>query len=329
MTKLMEIICRIMDGQDISDLHIHTNMEIIKRINGELIACNEGLISENNIEEFVNSILNKLQIKELNKKKQIDFALNVKDYRFRVNLFYNNKGKALALRNVKSCIPSFFNLNIPEIVYENSLKKNGLILVTGPTGSGKSTSLASIINRLNTETKKNIITIEDPIEFIYENKLSLISQREIGRDAPSFSSALRAALRQDPEIILVGELRDPETISLALTAAETGHIVFGTLHTNSAPDTINRIIDSFPAGQQNQIRSQLSQCLRLVMSQQLFKVKGNKTRNGVFEIMVCNNPISNLIRENKVFQINNVMETSMQFGMITMKRALSLSGYND
>ena len=318
-----------MDSQEISDLHIHTNMEITRRINGELNSCNEGLIHESDINEFIQNLLTESQREELEENKQIDLALNIKDFRFRVNFFHNNKGKALALRSVNSRIPLFSDLNIPDIVYENALKKNGLILVTGPTGSGKSTSLAAIIDRLNLETKKNIITIEDPIEFLYENKLSVISQREIGRDAESFASALRAALRQDPDVILVGELRDPESISLALTAAETGHIVFGTLHTNSAPETINRIVDSFPAGQQNQIRSQLSQSLRLVMTQQLLKIPGEEKRAGVFEIMVCNNPISNLIRENKVFQIQNIMETSLQSGMITMEKALALSGYEN
>jgi twitching motility protein PilT len=316
-----------MECEELSDLHIHTDMPITMRLNGELISCNDSLIKKNDINEFIDIFLTESQKIELEENKQIDLALNIKNYRFRVNFFYNNKGKALALRIINSAIPSFKELNIPYIVYENALQKNGLILITGPTGSGKSTSLASVIDKLNAETRKNIITIEDPIEFLYQNKQSVISQREIGRDAISFSNALRAALRQDPEIIMVGELRDPESISLALTAAETGHIVFGTLHTNSAPDTINRIIDAFPAGQQNQIRSQLSQCLRLVMTQQLIKVPGLTKRLGIFEIMICNNPVSNLIRENKVFQIQNVMETSMQSGMITMEKALAISGY--
>lgn len=329
MNNLASDISLLSSEPGLSDIHVHTDKDIVKRINGELIK-NEGFsISKENINQFIESILNSTQKDNLNKSKNIDLAITIDNSRFRLNIYFNNDGKALALRKIETTIPGFLELNIPEIVYKKSLTNNGLILVTGPTGSGKTTSLASIIDRINCESNKHIITIEDPIEFIHKNKNCIISQREIGKDALNFASALRSALRQDPEIILVGELRDPETISLALTASETGHLVFGTLHTNGAPNTINRIIDVFPSDQQNQIRGQLSQCLRLVMTQQLVKPEGENRRKGIYEIMICNNPISNLIRENKIFQINNVMETSMKLGMITMDKALSLAGYDN
>jgi twitching motility protein PilT len=201
-------------------------------------------------------------------------------------------------------------------------KPNGLILVTGPTGSGKSTSLAALIGEINATSKGHIITVEDPIEYIHHSKACNVSQREIGRDAQSFSSALRASLREDPDVILVGEMRDRETIQLALTAAETGHLVFATLHTSGAPNTINRIIDVFPAEQQGQVRAQLSQSLQMVATQRLFKTADGQGRVAAFEIMVCNHAIRNLIRENKIFQIESIMQTARGEGMMTMSHAI-------
>jgi twitching motility protein PilT len=202
-------------------------------------------------------------------------------------------------------------------------EKAGLVLVTGQTGSGKSTSLAAMVDKINRERGENIITIEDPIEFVHKNKNSIITQREVGRDTNSFATALKGALRQDPDIILLGELRDYETVSMALTAAETGHLVFGTLHTSGAPETINRIIDVFPAEEQAQARSQLSQSLRLVMTQQLLKRQGGG-RIGAFEVMVCVPAVANLIRESKIVQIQTVMQTGKQFGMVTMDKYIEL-----
>ena len=205
------------------------------------------------------------------------------------------------------------DLNLPPILYELLDTHKGLVLVTGPTGSGKSTTQAAIINQINEARQSNIITIEDPVEFVHKDKKSIISQREVGKQTNSFANALKAALREDPDVILVGELRDLETISLALTAAETGHLVFGTLHTSGAPNTINRIIDVFPPEQQGQIRAQLSESLKMVVTQKLFKKKGDGSgRVGAFEIMVCNAPIKNLIREAKIHQIPSVMQTAQR-----------------
>lgn len=328
MESLINDINEISSEPGLSDIHVHSNKTIVKRINGQLNKGNQ-IIAKKIINTFIDKFLDTNQKVILQRNKSIDISLTVNNIRYRANIFFNIHGPALALRKIESSIPQFSELGIPEIIYSNSHFQNGLILVTGPTGSGKTTSLASIINRINESSSKHIITIEDPIEFIHDDKNSIISQREIGKDAICFASALRAALREDPDIILVGELRDTETISLALTAAETGHLVLGTLHTNGAPNTVNRIIDVFPSNQQNQIRGQLSQCLRLVMTQQLIKLKNDNKRQGIFEIMLCNNPISNLIRENKIFQIKNIMETSMQLGMITMEKALNVAGYEN
>jgi twitching motility protein PilT len=213
-------------------------------------------------------------------------------------------------------------LTIPFVMQDIVEKPNGLVLITGPTGSGKSTSLASIIDSINDTKKGHILTIEDPIEYIHHAKSCSISQREVGRDAHSFASALRASLREDPDVILVGELRDLETIQLAITAAETGHLVFATLHTAGAPNTINRIIDVFPAAQQAQVRAQLSQSLHMVVTQQLIKTADGQGRVAAFEVMVCNHAIRNLIREGKIFQIGSVMQTARGEGMVTMKHAI-------
>ena len=243
----------------------------------------------------------------------------VGEQRFRANGYRTMHGWAMVLRTIVTEVPNIDQLGLPPAVHKILTEKSGLVLVTGQTGSGKSTSLAAMINKINRERAENIITIEDPVEFVHTPIKSIISQREVGRDTKSFASALKGALRQDPDIILLGELRDYETVSMALTAAETGHLVFGTLHTSGAPETINRIIDVFPAEEQAQARSQLSQPLQLVMTQQLLKRKGGG-RIGAFEVMVCVPAVRNLIRENKIVQINTSMQTGAQFGMITMDK---------
>jgi len=211
---------------------------------------------------------------------------------------------------------------LPQVLYELLDAQKGLVLVTGPTGSGKSTTLAAIINQINESRPSNIITIEDPVEFIHKDKKSIVSQREVGKQTETFASALKSALREDPDVILVGELRDLETIGLALTAAETGHLVFGTLHTSGAPNTINRIIDVFPPEQQNQIRAQIAESLKMVVTQKLYKKKDGSGRIGAFEVMVCNTPIKNLIREAKIHQIPTVMQTAQREGMILMEKSI-------
>ena len=244
------------------------------------------------------------------------------ELRFRSNFYKTLNGSAAVLRRVETKIPLMDNLSLPPVLYELIEAHKGLVLVTGPTGSGKSTTLAAIINQINETKSANIITIEDPVEFIHKDKKSIISQREVGKQTESFAKALKGALREDPDVILVGELRDLETIGMALTAAETGHLVFGTLHTSGAPNTINRIIDVFPPAQQGQIRAQLSESLKMVITQKLFKKKDGSGRVAAFEVMVCTSPIKNLIREVKIHQITSVMQTAQREGMITMEKSI-------
>ena len=238
------------------------------------------------------------------------------------NFYKTIKGPAAVLRRVESKIPEMSDFALPEVLYDIIDMHKGLVLVTGPTGSGKSTTLAAIVNEINKTKTHNIITVEDPVEFIHKDQQSIISHREIGKQTQSFASALKAALREDPDVILVGELRDLETVGLALTAAETGHLVFGTLHTSGAPETINRIIDVFPPEQQSQIRAQISTSLKMVVTQRLLKTKDGQGRVAAFEVMKCTPPIQNLIREAKIHQIPSIMQTSVRDGMITMTKSL-------
>ena len=242
--------------------------------------------------------------------------------RFRANFYKTISGPAAVLRRVESKIPDMDQFSLPQALYDIVDFHKGLVLVTGPTGSGKSTTLAAIVNEINKTRTSNIITVEDPVEFIHKDVKSIVSHREVGKQTQSFAAALKAALREDPDVILVGEMRDLETISLALTAAETGHLVFGTLHTSGAPNTINRIIDVFPPEQQGQIRAQIAESLKMVVTQKLFKKKDGSGRVGAFEVMVCNAPIKNLIREAKIHQIPSVMQTAQREGMMTMEKSI-------
>jgi twitching motility protein PilT len=303
----------------LSDIHIHSNKPLAMRIHGAIEKVAEDIISQADIEKLMNENLDADQKEAFAKNKQLDFALYGDGVRFRVNAYLSMNGPALVLRKIETQIPAIEKLGLPKAVIDICNAENGLVLVTGPTGSGKSTSLAAMINKINEERKGNIITVEDPVEYVHQSKTCIVSQREIGRDAVSFAAALKAMLREDPDFILVGEMRDYETISLALTAAETGHLVFGTLHTNGAANSINRIIDVFPANQQAQARSMLSQSLRLVVTQQLLRKADGSGRVGAFEVMACNNAISNMIRENKIFQIDQAIQTGKSQGMITME----------
>jgi len=304
----------------LSDLHIRSGFPLSIRTQGEIKSFPTDIISKKEIEQFLQDNLNKSDAHDLINEKELDCAFQKEGKRYRANIFYTDTGINMVLRLINESVIKMEKLNLPIIIGKQIQESNGLILVTGPTGSGKSTTLASMIDWLNCNRNFNIITIEDPIEFIHKSQNSIISQRQVGRDTKSFSRALKSALREDPDIILVGELRDQETISLALTAAETGHLVFGTLHTNGAPRTVNRIIDAFSADQQNQIRFQLSQTLRMVVTQKLFKRKDGSGRVAAFEIMINNNAIANLIRENKVHQILSVMQTATNEGMVTMDK---------
>ena len=310
-----------------SDLHISSNLPPVARIDGNLIKYDYPPLSPDDVETLLFPMLSNEQRRTLEQTWELDFSYGIEGLsRFRVN-FYKDKGNyAAAFRTITSVVPSFDKLGLPDIVRKTAEKPRGLVLVTGPTGSGKSTTLAAMIDYINTNRAEHILTIEDPIEFVHTSKQSIIHQRELGMDTRSFANALKSALREDPDIILVGEMRDHETIALALTAAETGHLVFGTLHTSSAAQTIDRIIDVFPEGQQQQIRVQLANSLVAVFSQTLLPLlQADGTKQGrvmAQEVMLVIPAIANLIREAKAAQIYSTMQTNSGFGMQTLEMAL-------
>ncbi len=303
-----------------SDLHISTGLPPILRLDGELVEAEKELLTKEAVDEMLHKIMNDKQYSIFKERLEFDFAYALSDKaRFRVNAFHQARGYSIAFRLIPYTVPTLEELNLPEIFKELTKPRNGLVLVTGPTGSGKTTTLAAMVDYINENTQKHILTIEDPIEFTHNSKKCLINQREIHRDTESFSMALRSALREDPDVILVGEMRDLETIRLALTAAETGHLVFATLHTNSAAKTIDRVIDVFPGGEKDMIRSMLSESLRGVVSQTLLK-RREGGRVAALEIMVCTHAIRNLIRENKVPQIYSAIQTGQMHGMKTLEQ---------
>lgn len=305
-----------------SDLHLSAGLPPVIRVDGEMRKLNIDPLDDKQVKALIYEIMNDKQRKEYEENLETDFSFEVKDLsRFRVNAFIQNRGAAAVLRTIPSTVLTLEQLGAPDIFREVIQHPTGIVLVTGATGSGKSTTLAAMIDYINSTKREHILTIEDPIEFVHKNKLCLISQREVHRDTHSFNNALRSALREDPDIILVGELRDLETIRLAISAAETGHLVFGTLHTNSAPKTIDRIIDVFPAEEKAMIRSMLSESIRAVISQTLLKKIGGG-RVAAHEIMIGIPAIKNLIREDKVAQMYSVIQTGMQHGMQTMDQCL-------
>lgn len=309
--------------QGASDLHISTGEPPIIRINGDIRKVDSPPLSKEQVHTMLYDILTDEQRKTFEEKKEIDFAVDFKGIaRFRVNAFYQSRGEGIVFRTIPSNMMMLEELGLPKILAELTEKTKGLILVTGPTGSGKSTTLAAMIDHINRHKKCHIITIEDPIEFVYEPELSLINQRELGVHTYSFANALRSALREDPDVILVGEMRDLDTISLAMTAAETGHLVFGTLHTSSAAETVDRVIDVFPAEQQSQIRTMFAKSIQAVVCQTLLKKKDGTGRIAALEIMIGTPAIRNLIRESKGAQIPGLMQTGSKSGMQTMDAAL-------
>ena len=306
----------------ISDLHLRAGTNIAYREMGDIVIEKNSRVESKDIEELLKKNCSETEIQIFNNKKELDCAVTLDELRFRANFYKTLNGPAVVLRRVETKIPAMDSLGLPSVLFELIDAHKGLVLVTGPTGSGKSTTLASIIDQINGNRPANIITIEDPVEFIHNDKKSIISQREVGKQTESFAKALKGALREDPDVILVGELRDLETIGMALTAAETGHLVFATLHTSGASNTINRLIDVFPPDQQSQIRAQISESLKMVVTQKLFKKKDGSGRVAAFEIMVCNPAVRNLIREAKIHQIPSVMQTGQRDGMITMDKSI-------
>jgi len=307
-----------------SDLHITSGTPPRIRVNGKLLPLDLPLLTPIDTKQMTYSVLADAQKHKFEEENELDFSFGLKGLsRFRGNLFVQRGAVAGVFRTIPFQIKTFQELGLPPIVEELSKKPRGLILVTGPTGSGKSTTLASMINRINEEREDHIITIEDPIEYLHPSKKALVNQREVGADTNSFKKALKHVLRQDPDVVLLGELRDMETIEIALTVAETGHVCFATLHTNSCVQTINRVVDVFPAHQQPQIRAQLSFVLEGVMSQLLIPTADGKGRVMALEVMVPNAAIRNLIREDKVHQIYSQMQVGQaKFGMQTMNQCL-------
>lgn len=308
-----------------SDIYISTGTKPILRINGDLVAIEEHpILSKKVAEDYILEILTDKQKEEFAGSLDLDFSLEVAGIaRFRVNLFVQRKGIAACFRVIPENVHTLEELGLPDKLKEIALSEAGLVLVTGATGSGKSTTLAAMMNEVNQKESRHIITIEDPIEYVHENAKSIIDQREVGTHTLSFQKALRSTLREDPDVILVGEMRDLETIALALTAAETGHLVFATLHTNGAAASVDRIIDAFPTNQQNQIRMQLAASLRAIVWQTLMKTKDGNGRVAGLEIMMNNSAVANMIRKNKTHQLNSAIETGSKEGMQTMKRSLT------
>jgi len=311
-----------------SDLHLSAGQPPFGRFNGELRAMQAARLSEDVCNRMIFSILNDGQRKHLEQTWELDCAYGFRDVaRFRVNVYSQNGSYAACLRALSSKIPAAGELGLPAVVIETTKRPSGLVLVTGPTGSGKSTTLASLLDDINHNSSKHILTIEDPIEFTYQSDRSLIHQRQLNEDTKSFSNALRAALREDPDVILVGELRDLETIQLAITAAETGHLVFATLHTSSAAQTVDRMVDVFPSNQQTQVRVQLSGSLAAIFAQTLC-LRSDPSGHAfgrvmAQEIMVNTPAVANLIREGKTAQIYSQIQTGGQFGMQTLEKALA------
>ena len=310
------------NNKKISDFHLRSGSPMAYRQTGEIVKVADTPVTAQDLKDLIAMNCNEKEVLKFEKTHELDSAVMLSGLRFRANFYKTMNGPAAVLRRVESKIPDMDQFNLPQALYDIVDMHKGLVLVTGPTGSGKSTTLAAIVNEINKTRTANIITVEDPVEFIHKDVQSIVSHREIGKQTESFASALKAALREDPDVIMVGEMRDLETVGLALTAAETGHLVFGTLHTSGAPETINRIIDVFPPEQQSQIRAQISTSLKMVVTQRLLKTKDGQGRVGAFEIMKCTPPIQNLIREAKIHQIPSIMQTAVRDGMITMEKSL-------
>ncbi len=313
-----------------SDVHITVGIPPKMRVNGDLIDMQYDRLLPPDTKEIADSVMNDIQKAKFEEKGEYDMSFSIRDVgRYRVNVYHQRGSIALAFRLVGTEVLTPDVLGIPASIVDLSQRKRGLVLVTGPTGSGKSTTLASIIDNINKTRDAHVITLEDPIEYLHQHRMSMVNQREIGIDSGSYANALRAALREDPDVILVGEMRDLETISTAITAAETGHLVLSTLHTIGAASTVDRVIDVFPPDQQQQVRVQLSNVIEAVISQQLIPTKDGRGRVAAFEVMHANHAVRNLIREGKSHQLASVMQTNARLGMITMDDAISQLYYSN
>ena len=316
-----------------SDVHINVGIPPVLRRNTELINMDFPAIANADAKEMVITMVGPDRFKEFEENRDLDFSTAIDDgHRFRVNAHYQRDTIAISFRVIPNRIPSIDDLHLPPVAKELTSLPRGLVLVTGHTGSGKSTTLAAMIGLINTRMKRRIITLEDPIEYVLENKMCMIEQREVGSDCPEFASGLRHVLRQDPDIIMVGEMRDLETTSFTITAAETGHLVFSTLHTINAPQTIERIVDIYPANQQNQIRTMLANTLQAVISQTLFRRIDEPGMVPCTEILLCTSAVRNCIRENRIYEIPNIIETSRRLGMQSLDNSIAemyFKGYID
>ena len=316
-------ILRVSQQVKASDIHLSVGLPPMFRADGKLIPSKWEVVTPREVQRLVYDILMSEQIEKFERTKELDFSYGVAHVgRYRFNVYRQRGSVGCAMRSIPAKIPSLESLNLPPILRELTKKHSGLILVTGPTGSGKSTTIASMIDVINSEHAIHIMTMEDPIEYLHQHKIAMVNQREIGQDTEGFGNAIRAVLREDPDVILVGEMRDKETIAAALTLSETGHLVFGTLHTRSAPSTIDRVIDVFPPDQQAQIRVQLANSIQAIVAQQLLPMLGGG-RVAAIEIMTATPAVRNLIREGKTFQLVSVIETGHQNGMQLMDRKLA------
>lgn len=323
MTMDIKTLLRQTSDSKASDLHLSPGNAPVLRVQGDLKRIGSEVLSGEAIHAMLMQIMSLEQREIYEKELELDFAIALEGFaRFRVNAFHTLGGPAAVFRTIAVSVPTMEQLKLPAILRRFAALERGLILVTGPTGSGKSTTLAAMVDYINTTTDKHILTIEDPVEYIHTSKKSLINHREVGRDTVSFARALKSALREDPDVILVGEMRDRETISLALTAAETGHLVLGTLHASSANKTVDRIIDVFPEGDKEMIRAMLSGSLQGVVSQTLLKRADHSGITAAFEILVGTNAARNLIRENQIAQLYSVMQTGSKYGMVTMEESI-------
>ena len=333
MVEIKNILAHAVERQA-SDVHINVGLRPIIRVNTELIETNFPEITDEDAKEIVRSLIGPEKFNSFEKRRDFDFSTSITDpnQRFRVNAHYQRDTVAISFRLISDRVPSLDELNLPEKIKEFADLPRGLVLVTGHTGAGKSTTLASTIGLINTKFRKRVITIEDPIEYWLTNDQCMIEQREVGSDCPDFGTGLRHILRQDPDIIMVGEMRDLETTSFTLTAAETGHLVFSTLHTPNASQSIERVIDIYPANQQTQARTMLANALQAVVSQTLFRRIDEPGMVPSTEILLCTSAVRNCIRENRIYEIPNIIETSRRFGMHTMDNSIAelcLKGYID